>query len=201
LVETSSRSDSAVESYDRPKFWKSSWDNFGTPFRESQEFVPFGCSLHGELQGEPLTRRQATAPSIIRGNEKVQGGEQAPRNGNLALPKDVAVKPFSLKGLLNANLKLLLPILTRGSDGSPGGHADFGSGLPRLEKNPLEGVKTIEVFATSLGPEVVKEEAPENVEGLTAVSETARVITVEVRGVVIFFEDGFPKEDKGLGDV
>jgi hypothetical protein len=25
-------------------------DNFGTPFQESREFVPFGCSLHGELQ-------------------------------------------------------------------------------------------------------------------------------------------------------
>jgi hypothetical protein len=25
-------------------------DNFGTPFRESWEFVPFGCSLHRELQ-------------------------------------------------------------------------------------------------------------------------------------------------------
>ncbi len=25
-------------------------DNFGTPFRESQQNVPFGCSLHGELQ-------------------------------------------------------------------------------------------------------------------------------------------------------
>ncbi len=25
-------------------------DNFGTPFRESQEFVPFGCLLRGEAQ-------------------------------------------------------------------------------------------------------------------------------------------------------
>jgi hypothetical protein len=25
-------------------------DNFGTPFRESQEFVPFGCSPHGVSQ-------------------------------------------------------------------------------------------------------------------------------------------------------
>jgi len=53
------------------------------------------------LQGEPLTGREATAPSIIREIKKVQGREQAPRNGSLALSKDLAVKPFGLKGLLN----------------------------------------------------------------------------------------------------
>jgi hypothetical protein len=50
LVQTLSRSDSTVESYGRPKCRESIRDNFETPFRESQEFVPFGCSLHCELQ-------------------------------------------------------------------------------------------------------------------------------------------------------
>jgi hypothetical protein len=50
LVQTLLQSDSGVKSYGRSKFWESSWDNVGTPFRESQEFVPFGCSLRGELQ-------------------------------------------------------------------------------------------------------------------------------------------------------
>jgi hypothetical protein len=50
LVQTSSQSDSAVGSYDRSKFQESRRDNFGTPFWESREFVPFGCSLHGELK-------------------------------------------------------------------------------------------------------------------------------------------------------
>jgi hypothetical protein len=50
LVQTLLRSDSAVGSYGRSKFWESRRDNFGTPFRESQEFVPFGCNLHCELQ-------------------------------------------------------------------------------------------------------------------------------------------------------
>ncbi len=76
-------------------------DNFGTPFRESREFVPFGCSPHGASQGEPLTEREATAPLVIREIKKVQRREQAPRNGSLALSKDLAVKPFGLKGLLN----------------------------------------------------------------------------------------------------
>jgi hypothetical protein len=50
LVQTSSRSKSAVGSYRGSKFRESRRDNFGTPFRESREFVPFGCGLHGELQ-------------------------------------------------------------------------------------------------------------------------------------------------------
>jgi hypothetical protein len=53
------------------------------------------------LQGEPIVGREAIAPSVIREIKEVQGREQAPRNGSLALPKDLAVKPFGLKGLLN----------------------------------------------------------------------------------------------------
>jgi len=105
------RSDSEVRSYERSKSWDSNRDNFGTPTCESREKEPFECSPRGELQGEPLTGREATAPSIIRKIEKVQGGEQAPRNGSLALPEDVAVKPFSPKGKLNAILIVLSPIL------------------------------------------------------------------------------------------
>jgi len=41
-------------------------DSFGTPPWESQEKVPFGCSSHRELQGEPLaTGKEATTPLII----------------------------------------------------------------------------------------------------------------------------------------
>jgi hypothetical protein len=108
------------------------------------------------LQGEPLARREATAPSIIKEVKKIQRGEQAPRNGGLAFPKDLAVKPFGPKGLLNVILIILVPILTRGSNGPPGGHADLSRGLPRLKKNALEGVLAIEVFATSLGLEIVE---------------------------------------------
>ncbi len=182
MVETLLQSNFTLRSYGRSKFRESCRDNFGTPFRESQQKVPFGCSLGGELQGEPLAGREAAAPSIIRKIEKVQGGEQAPRNGSLALPKDMAVKPLSPKGLLNANLMLMLPTLTRRSNGPLGGHANLGRGLPCLKENSLERVLAVEVFATSLRPEVVDQEAPENVERLAMVSEAARVIAVEVRG-------------------
>jgi hypothetical protein len=50
LVQTSLRSNSAVRSYGGSKFRESRRDNFGTPFQESWEFVPFGCPLRGKLQ-------------------------------------------------------------------------------------------------------------------------------------------------------
>ncbi len=71
LVETSSQSDSTVGSYGRSKFWESRWDNFGTPFRESREFVPFGCRLHGELQRILHGGRWWLPPSSGRGESCV----------------------------------------------------------------------------------------------------------------------------------
>jgi hypothetical protein len=77
--------------------------------------------------------REATASSIIREIKKVQGREQVPRNGSLALSKDLTVKPFGPKGLLNDKLLILTSILARRSDGLPGGHAHLGRGLPGLK--------------------------------------------------------------------
>ncbi len=113
----------------------------------------------------------------------------------------MAVEPLSPKGLLNANLKFMLPTLARRSNGPPSGHANLGCGLPRLKENTLERVLAVEVSATSLRPEVVNQEALEDVKGLAVISEAACVITVEVRGVVVLFKDGFPEEKEGPGDV
>jgi len=124
-----------------------------------------------------------------------------PRNGSLAFPKDLAVKPFNLKGLLNAVLIILVPILVRGSNGPQGGHAYLSRGLPRLKKNTLEGVLVVEVFATSLRPEIVEQEALEDVEGLLTVGETARVVAVEVQGIIVLFENGLSKKDKQPGNL
>jgi hypothetical protein len=68
----------------------------------------------------------------------------------------VAVKPFNLQGLFNAILIVLIPILARGPDGPPGGHANLSRSFPRLEQDPFEGVLAVEMFATSFGPEVVE---------------------------------------------
>ncbi len=108
--------------------------------------MPFVCKCVRVAEGEPLAGREAIAPSIIKEIEKVQGGEEVPQNGGLALPEDVAVKPFRPKGLLNAQLMFMLPILTRGSNGLPGGHADLGRGFPRLKKDSLEGVLAIKAL-------------------------------------------------------
>jgi hypothetical protein len=75
-------------------------------FRDSHAGVP---GQNGHLDATPATSHRvnplrgggATAPSVIREIEKVQGGEQAPRDGSLALLKDMIVEPFGPKGLLN----------------------------------------------------------------------------------------------------
>ncbi len=69
-------------------------DSFGTPLWESWEKEPFGCSLQTELQGEPLARREATAPSIIRKVHKVHRREEVPPNGGTVLPENVHMQPF-----------------------------------------------------------------------------------------------------------
>jgi hypothetical protein len=56
-----------------------------------------------------------------------------------------------------------------------------------LQKDSLEGVEAFEVIPTSLGPEIVEQEAPEDVEGLTGVRETTRMVAVQIWGVVVGF--------------
>ncbi len=103
--------------------------------------------------------------------------------------------------MLNVILIILIPKLTKGPEGPPGGHADLSRSFPRLKENSLKVVLAVEVFATSLRLEIVEQEAPEDVKGLTSVGEAARVVAVEVRGVIFFLEDGLPKENERLGDV
>ncbi len=162
--------------------------------------MTFGCWPHGQAQGEPLMGREATAPSIIRKIEKVQGGEQVPRNGSLALPKDVAVKPFSLKGLLNANLSVLFSLVASGSNGLLGGHSDLGGGFLGLQQHPLEGVLVVKVSTAPFRPEIEEEETPKYVEGLHSVGEAPEVVAVEVRRVVVLLKDSLAKKHKRPGD-
>jgi hypothetical protein len=97
--------------------------------RTASGLRPYECSAQG--QGEPWRGgRGATAPSIVRKIRQVQRGEQVPSDGGLALPKDVRMKPFSLKSFLHTNLDVLIFTLARGSNGFPGGHAHFDPGRP-----------------------------------------------------------------------
>ncbi len=72
----------------------------------------------------------------------------------------MAVKPFSLKGLLNANLSVLFSPMARGSNGLPGGHSDLGGGLPGLQQHSLERVLVVEVLAAPFKLEIEDEETP-----------------------------------------
>ncbi len=56
------------------------------------------------------------------------------------------------------------------------------------------------MFAASFGPEVVEEEGSEDVERLSPVREATGVVALEVRGVVLLFEDSFPHKDERPGD-
>jgi len=149
---------------------------------------------------EPFTGREATAPSIIRKIEKVQGREEVPQSGSLILPKDVSMKPFSLKGLLNASLSVMFSLMASGSNGLPGGHSDLGSGLPGLQEHSLEGVLVVEVPTATFRPEIEKEEAPKNVKGLSPIGEASWMVIVEPRRVVLLPDDSLAKKHKRPGD-
>ncbi len=113
----------------------------------------------------------------------------------------MAVKPFNLKGLFNVILNVLISILARGPDGLPSAHAKLSRSLPSLEQDPLEGVLVVKMFVASFGPEIVEQEAPEDIERLSPIGEAARVVAMKVRGVVLLFVHGFTKRNEGPNDV
>jgi hypothetical protein len=65
-----------------------------------------------------------------------------------------------------------------------------------LEENFLKGVVIVKVFSTSFRPEMIENEAMEDVERLPGVRESAGVVRKKAGGVVFEFQDGFSKEHK-----
>jgi hypothetical protein len=134
LLQTTPRSEMRLQSYGVPKLQESQLARF----RDSHSGVP-GEKSHLDVgpvercRVNPLQGGRQQPLQSLEKLRKYKGGEQAPRNGNLALPKDVVVKPFNLKGLLNVVLIVLIPILVRRPDGPPGGHANLNRSFPRLE--------------------------------------------------------------------
>ncbi len=108
------------------------------------------------------------------------------------------MEPLGLKGLLNPSLSVLILKLPRIFYGSPGGHADFDSGLPGLQEDSLERVLAVEVPSASFGPKIIKDQAPKDIERLSPVGEAARVVAVEVRRVVLLLKDNLSEEDEGV---
>jgi hypothetical protein len=146
----------AVGSYELPKSRDSNQDNFGTisglQLGSPKKKNHLDVASAERCRVNPLWGGRQQPHQSLEKLRKYKGGEQAPRNGSLALPKDAAVKPFSPKGKLNAILIVLSPILARRSNGLPGGHAHLRRSLPRLEQDPFEGVLAIKVPSASFGP-------------------------------------------------
>jgi hypothetical protein len=82
------------------------------------------------LHGTP--GREAIALSIIKKIQEIHGGQETPRNGDIVLPKDAHVAPFSLEGLLNSILSGWVPSGPARANGLLGGHANLDSGHPSM---------------------------------------------------------------------
>jgi hypothetical protein len=108
----------------------------------------------------------------------------------MVIPKDVHVQPFSSKSKLNSSLNVRIFVKVRGSNGFPGGHADFNSGHPGLLEHPFEKVAIAEVPSAPLGPKVVQGESAQDVKWLSGVGEAVDVISVEPGGVILAFSGG-----------
>jgi hypothetical protein len=86
-----------------------------------------------------------------------------PLDGGMILSQNVHVKPLFSEVYLNASLNNRVLGGSVRSNGLPRGHTDLNGGHPGLSKNLLEGILFSKVSPTSLRPEVVKNEATENV--------------------------------------
>jgi len=149
------------------------------------------------LKGEPLAGREATAPSIIIEIREVQWREETSPNGGVVTPKYIQMQPFRFKSKLNPILDVKVFVGPGGSDGLPGGLADFDSGHPGLLEHFVEGVAVVKVLTTPLGPKVVQNEGSEDVERLPEVSEATNVVGVESGRVVFAFDGGLAKQSEG----
>jgi hypothetical protein len=98
----------------------------------------------GERRVNPLRGGGQKPLQSLEKLRKYKGGSKR-HDGSLACPKDVAVKPFSLKGFFNVTLSVLVPILARRSNGFLGGHVDLYCSFPSLEQDSLERVLVIEI--------------------------------------------------------
>jgi len=58
---------------------------------------------------KPREGREAAAPSNIKEFQEIQGGQEAPHDGDAFNPKDAYVASFRLKGLINPILNTRVP--------------------------------------------------------------------------------------------
>ncbi len=112
--------------------------------------MPFECKCGEEAQGEPLSGREATTPSIISKVQIVQRGKEMPPHGGIILSQNVHVEPLLSEIKFNASMNIKVLGGSVKSNGLPSGHTDLTGGHPSLCKNLLEGILFSKVFPTSL---------------------------------------------------
>jgi len=127
------------------------------------EKVPFGCSSRGELQRTPGEGEEAATPSDIKISQIVHGREVMPRDGGIILSENVQVKPFFPKSKLNAKLGIRVLGRTVRSNSLPSGRTDLHHRDLGLKKNLLKGIVIVKMFSASFRPEMVENEATEDV--------------------------------------
>ncbi len=139
----------------------------------------------------PGQGREAAAPLNIKIIEKVHGGEEVPPDGGVIRLENVQMKPLFPKSKLNAKLSIRVLGRTVRYNGLPSGHTDLHRRHPSIEEDFVKGVLIIKVFSTSFRPEIIKDEASQDVEGLMGVGEASSVVCKEAGGVVIKFQGDF----------
>jgi hypothetical protein len=122
-----------------------------------------------------------------------------PRDGGIIRPENVQMEPFFPKSKLYGKLSIRVLGRTVRSNGLPSGHTDLHRCHPGIEEDFVKGVLIIKVFSISFRPEIVKDEASQNVEGLTGVGEAARVVREEAGRVVFKFQGDFTEENERPG--
>jgi len=142
---------------------------------------------------EPHTGREAAAPSIIKRIQIVQRREEVPPNGGTVHAQNAPMEPFFPEAKLNISMSARILGIPLRLDSFPRGHTDLDSGHPGLGEYAFDGMLVPEVPFASFGPDVVQDEASENVQGLSWVGEAAGMVSELTRRVVLLFQGRFPE--------
>ncbi len=109
------------------------------------------------------------------------------------------MKPFLYEVQLTPSPNVRILGVPVGSNGLPSGHTDLNSGHPGMCEYFFCGVLVAEVSFTSLSPEMVQYEVPEDVQRLSQVSESASVVGKLSWGVFVALRGSLPR--RAIGQV
>jgi hypothetical protein len=99
------------------------------------------------------------------------------------------VAPFSLKGLINSILEIILTNRFEGINGFPGRHPNFNIGNPSLLENIVGAVMHIKVHPTPFQPKEIKNETPKNIQWLPNKRETTNMVILNFGRIILSFDN------------